>query len=522
MEQLKKKARFKSSCLIVVLWLMHINMAAQNVGIGTTNPVFRLDVRSIESGTLMQLRSSEDSAGSTSLLRFMNNSTVLNNGKYSYMGNLLSGAGSNMVFATAANGLPATEKMRLNYTGFLGIGTDAPAGRLHINMTNTSNDNAIIIDDDENPLVELRRNNSALGFLQLSLNDMKIGTTANNNTGNLVFRTNGGDRMFVAPDGNVGIGTANPLTKLHVVGGSDAGPASNGYVMLGNANGQNIVLDNNEILARDNGAVATLFLGRDNSKVQIGNGSTGTGTRLHITEGSDVALTDNLSGYLMMGSQNGSNIVADNNEIQARNNGVAANLFLQNSGGNIGLGNITPTSQLHMTGSFTMQNTNPVIQLKNNAGTDIGFIQGITEDIQIGTNSTNNTGSFVIRTNGANRMYVDSDGNISIATSAVASGYKLNVNGKAIVEELKVQLSQNWPDYVFSDKYKLKNFDELRTYIATHNHLPNIPSAKQIESSGLEVGDMQRRMMEKIEELTLYVLQLEEKIQDIKQQLKKQ
>jgi hypothetical protein len=82
---------------------------------------------------------------------------------------------------------------------------------------------------------------------------------------------------------------------------------------------------------------------------------------------------------------------------------------------------------------------------------------------------------------------------------------------------LKVQLKAGWPDYVFHKNYDLKSFDELRSFIAENNHLPNIPAAAELEKSGLEVGEMQRKMMEKIEELTLYVLQLEKEVRSLKE-----
>jgi hypothetical protein len=96
-----------------------------------------------------------------------------------------------------------------------------------------------------------------------------------------------------------------------------------------------------------------------------------------------------------------------------------------------------------------------------------------------------------------------------------ASAYKLTVTGKVICEELKVQLQGAWPDYVFENKYNLMPMSELRDFITNNNHLPNIPAAASMEKNGIEVGEMQRKMMEKIEELTLYVLQLEEKVNNL-------
>lgn len=108
-------------------------------------------------------------------------------------------------------------------------------------------------------------------------------------------------------------------------------------------------------------------------------------------------------------------------------------------------------------------------------------------------------------------------GDVVFGNAAVApvTGYKVTIDGKMICEELKVQLSSAWPDYVFKNDYQLKSFDDLREFISNNNHLPNIPAAATLEKEGLELGDMQKRMMEKIEELTLYVLELENRLKKV-------
>lgn len=95
---------------------------------------------------------------------------------------------------------------------------------------------------------------------------------------------------------------------------------------------------------------------------------------------------------------------------------------------------------------------------------------------------------------------------VKIGNANVPSGYKLAVDGKAICTELKVRATNAWPDYVFEDTYKLRSINELEKFINENNHLPNIPSAKEIEENGIEVGDMNSKLLEKIEELTLYMI----------------
>ena len=93
------------------------------------------------------------------------------------------------------------------------------------------------------------------------------------------------------------------------------------------------------------------------------------------------------------------------------------------------------------------------------------------------------------------------------------SGYSLVVNGPVGVRELRVKASGLWPDYVFSKEYKLKSLSELKTFIGDNGHLPNMPSANEVEKDGQSVGSIQLLQQEKIEELFLYVLQLSDQLE---------
>jgi hypothetical protein len=105
-------------------------------------------------------------------------------------------------------------------------------------------------------------------------------------------------------------------------------------------------------------------------------------------------------------------------------------------------------------------------------------------------------------------LVVDLDSNwVSIATDVPKPGYELSVNGQVVCEELLIQDSTLWADYVFEPGYSLRTLEEVEAHIQAHQHLPGIPAATEVAADGLRVGDMQRRMMEKIEELTLYVIQ---------------
>lgn len=108
---------------------------------------------------------------------------------------------------------------------------------------------------------------------------------------------------------------------------------------------------------------------------------------------------------------------------------------------------------------------------------------------------------------------------VCIGTYTTATGYILNVGGKIISEELRIQDVGSWPDYVFADDYELMSLEQLENSISTHKHLPNIPSAKVVEEEGILVGDMQKRMIEKIEELTLYVIEINKQNQALNKEV---
>lgn len=177
----------------------------------------------------------------------------------------------------------------------------------------------------------------------------------------------------------------------------------------------------------------------------------------------------------------------------------------------INTGTATSLSELTVNGvdeTVTIIGTNPYVQLEN-AGNRIGYVRASGSNFQLATNAENDFGSMEFRTNGSSRMWIDANGNVSVSASgAVATGYKFNVDGKIMCEELKVQLSP-WPDYVFKPEYTLKPLAEVKAFIQENHRLPGIPAASAVESEGLNVGEMQKMMMEKIEELTLYILELD-------------
>ncbi len=104
---------------------------------------------------------------------------------------------------------------------------------------------------------------------------------------------------------------------------------------------------------------------------------------------------------------------------------------------------------------------------------------------------------------------------VGIGTTSIPVGYSLSVDGKAIMEEIQVSASANWPDYVFSDTYQLNSLSEVSTYIRENQHLPGIPTAEEVAENGIKLGEMNAKLLEKIEELTLYLIEQNEKIETV-------
>ncbi len=117
-------------------------------------------------------------------------------------------------------------------------------------------------------------------------------------------------------------------------------------------------------------------------------------------------------------------------------------------------------------------------------------------------------------------LYGDLQSNqLSINTNKLTEGYALSVNGGIIATTVKVQQYNAWPDYVFEDDYNLLSISELGKFIATNGHLPNINSAEEVESNGFALEEMNAKLLEKIEELTLYLIEQNKRIDELTEQV---
>jgi hypothetical protein len=220
--------------------------------------------------------------------------------------------------------------------------------------------------------------------------------------------------------------------------------------------------------------------------------------------------------------------------------------------GSVGVGTPTPLSYFHGGNNRVLEIFNPNTILNsqshivlssgstldgNGAGTltwvsknSSGF-QGMAYigSILQGDATTNASSKLVFATSNGTavvqRMFIDKDGNVGIGTSTPREA--LSVNGNIRSKQVVVE-SANWPDYVFKPTYQLPSLADVKAYIDRNQHLPETPSEQEVIKNGLNIGEMNKLLMKKVEELTLYLIEKDKQAQaqqaeidELKTQMKK-
>ncbi|NTE04323.1 hypothetical protein G6M26_06400 [Agrobacterium tumefaciens] len=213
--------------------------------------------------------------------------------------------------------------------------------------------------------------------------------------------------------------------------------------------------------------------------------------------------------------------------------------------GKVGIGTSTPTAQLQINGGALVLGTN-AITTNTDGHLSIGNINEDSNPVNgaewqnsttfllngkdftsIGFHDSGQRVDYIRAGQGTIQMGYDAgwgranigmplgiwnaQGNVGIGTLTPKEA--LSVNGKIRAHEVKVETS-DWPDYVFEEGYQVGKLEELESYIKIHKHLPDMPSAKEVETNGIALGEMVKLQQQKIEELSLYIIQQEKRLNE--------
>ena len=207
------------------------------------------------------------------------------------------------------------------------------------------------------------------------------------------------------------------------------------------------------------------------------------------------------------------------------------------NGGNLGIGTTTPSQKLSIEGNSTASIGLSILNTtySSNQGTffllktgdtyvvtdqrNVGLLESYNDLILSAAAGTDApTPSIKFQTGRSNitghtRMVIDCEGKVGIGTTEMGD-HLLAVNGSIGARAIKVEVD-NWSDYVFDREYALKPLDEVEQFITKNKHLQDVPSEAEVLESGVDLGQMNATLLQKIEELTLYIIQQNKRIDEL-------
>nr|WP_321485517.1 hypothetical protein [uncultured Draconibacterium sp.] len=289
-------------------------------------------------------------------------------------------------------------------------------------------------------------------------------------------------------NGNVGIGTSNPSQKLDVNGFLNVGGTAYTRMVFAynNWSGSHGILFNAYPSSPFvNGNLESL--GNTKFANDVGNYSGGAGAVMFFGNG---GVMDFLISPLSTGKDN--DIEWGDPKLRISRNG------------NIGIGTSAPTQRLEVNGNITARSSDYVqmsVDQTDAGKISVGVTSGTADGfIGVSTNASFNPNlKFLL--GGSEKMRITSKGDAVIY-------------GKLEAKEIKVQL-QPTADFVFDEDYDLKEISEVELFINKNKHLPDFPSGKEIRENGVNLGQMDAKLLQKIEELTLYMIEQNKRIEKL-------
>ncbi|MES2775797.1 MAG: hypothetical protein V4722_16605 [Bacteroidota bacterium] len=396
-------------------------------------------------------------------------------------------------------------------TGKIGLGILNPSAFLEVDATRNATDTTVIINDDQDPVIQFKKSGLNKSYIKQEGNNLVLRPNGQNFAGKVILQSyNTGPSMFVDANGNSSFG---------VDAATFSGTYDNSRVHIKGSENNVLTLES-----------PTGYTGPELTFMQKAGNTPNEYAKI-LAETDELRFIQKEDVFKWGLSPSGLMELKRSDPVF----GVASlGIGEYGNGGYLGVGTKDPEAPLHVAEiiwdnviTAIMEGGDPIVHFRQMSGADRdkGFIQLLGDDMKIGTFANNDKGRFVVRTNGSDKLWVDSVGYVTIGGKigpTLNGPYKLAVKGKVAATDFNVVAVGSWPDYVFADDYKLRSLEETEAFIKVNKHLPNIPAAAVVEKEGIALGDMQKRMMEKIEELTLYLIDAKKELNNFKAEANKE
>jgi len=298
--------------------------------------------------------------------------------------------------------------------------------------------------------------------------------------------------------------------------GNRTGTLGNNNSFFGFRSGETTTVNGNSFFGSFSGALN--IDGGNNSFFGFNAGRNNASGNNNIFIGTNAGMDNTIgNSNSFLGNSAGRNSVSGNNNVFLGPNAGfeniegSRNVYVGTSAGrnNTGNGNVFIGYQ---TGLNEIGNN---MLFVDNSDTDVPLIFGKFNTDQVGINTTTIPNGVTLSVGGSANFEdaIFANGRLAIGTTDDDPGFLLTVKGKVHVQEVKVDLlGAIAPDYVFYKDYPLQSLENVAAYIEENGHLPNIPSASEMQANGINLKEMNLKLLEKVEELTLYTLQQQETI----------